>query len=103
MVKQKWILEQAAQIVDFSHKKQTKNAQKQAFLNKKRAKTSKISVKMSILQVLDFDILLEYLNAPSFSTIQTHLTKNILVGKACIYYRITMRAFFSLQNITSNL
>jgi len=38
MVKQKGILEQAAQIVDFSHKKQSKNVPKQAFLNKKRAK-----------------------------------------------------------------
>jgi len=38
MVKQKVILEQAAQIVDFSHKKQSKNVQKQAFLNRKTAK-----------------------------------------------------------------
>jgi len=35
MVKQKVILEQAAQIVDFSHKNQSKNVQKQVFLNKK--------------------------------------------------------------------
>jgi len=42
MVKQKGILEQAAQIVDFRHKKQSKNVPKQAFLNRKRAKTSKI-------------------------------------------------------------
>jgi len=41
MVKQKVILEQAAQIVDFRHKNQSKNAQKQAFLNKKQLKTSK--------------------------------------------------------------
>jgi len=38
MVKQKVILEQAAQIVDFSHEKQSKNVQKQVFLNRKRAK-----------------------------------------------------------------
>jgi len=38
MVKQKGILEQAAQIVDFSHKKQSKNVPKQAFLNRKIAK-----------------------------------------------------------------
>jgi len=38
MVKQKGILEQAAQIVDFRHKKQSKNSQKQAFLNRKTAK-----------------------------------------------------------------
>jgi hypothetical protein len=38
MAKQKGILEQAAQIVDFSHKKQSKNVQKHLFLNKKTAK-----------------------------------------------------------------
>jgi len=38
MVKQKGILEQAAQIVDFRHKNQSKNAQKHLFLNKKTAK-----------------------------------------------------------------
>jgi len=41
MVKQKVILEQAAQTVDFSHEKQSKNVPKQAFLNKKQLKTSK--------------------------------------------------------------
>ena len=40
MVKQKVILEQVAQIVDFSHKKQSKNVQKRLFLNKKTAKTN---------------------------------------------------------------
>jgi len=38
MVKQKGILEQAAQIVDFKHKIESKNMPKQAFLNKKTAK-----------------------------------------------------------------
>ena len=36
--KAKGILEQAAQIVEFSHKKQSKNVPKQAFLNRKTAK-----------------------------------------------------------------
>jgi len=38
MAKQKGILEQAAQIVDFRHKKQSKNVQKRLFLNRKVAK-----------------------------------------------------------------